>query len=253
VSRLRQHAGAGLQGRRLSRGRDLGRQRRVAVGGQVAAEGAEEAEGLPLALDGVRAGATGDPPVAPEAAHPRHPRPPSPPIAEQVSLHSRPHFVRLVHRQRLADVVEQPARALQVAVGDHADVVRAPPLRLPAGTTSAAAGSAANSHSSRVPKCGNGRSRRLTRAGLARSDEVGPASPGPPAECAGLVQQQMRGCAAWQASVGAGSRRWRGPDLVRPAPGQTPRTKLIRQLPLSRGISPRSAAPVPATALGPSR
>src|SRR5262249_41351257 len=53
----------------------------------------------------------------PVASHPRHPRAPALAVAEQVSLDAGPHLVRLVHGQRLADVVEQTPGAFEMAVG----------------------------------------------------------------------------------------------------------------------------------------
>ena len=83
---------------------------------QVPSQSAEDPEGLPLVLCGMRASAASDAQEVPAAPHSRRPRVPALAVAEQVSFNTGPHLVRLVHGQRLADVSEQPPGAFEVTI-----------------------------------------------------------------------------------------------------------------------------------------
>ena len=66
----------------------------------------------------------------PVAPYPRHPRVPARAVTKQVPLDARPHLVRLMHGQRLADLVEQPAGAFEMAVGAGIQALSAQPQLL---------------------------------------------------------------------------------------------------------------------------
>jgi hypothetical protein len=89
----------------------------VGVGHGVAVEGADQAEGLPLVLGGVGAGAARNPGEVIPAANTGATVALAGAVGEQVPGDPVPHLVSDVHGQRFGGVVLEVPRVLQVLVG----------------------------------------------------------------------------------------------------------------------------------------
>jgi len=114
MARLGQHRAAPGDTRRIPHG-GRGRQALGPVAVEVARQGADQAEGLPLVGDGVRAGPAGEGLERPPAPGAGGPGPLAAGVGDEVAGGGRPHRIGGVHRQGLGEVVGEMARPLQVS------------------------------------------------------------------------------------------------------------------------------------------